>query len=457
MIENSPNLLSIIPPVVALSIVMWKRQIIPALFIGGLSGAFILSGFNPGFFFHYLNLILDVLGNRGSLELILFSLLIGGLIKGIEQNEGFSGFVALLGKHRKGNSKGSAFGLTWIIGAALFLENWSNILINGTTMGPIYRKLGINRAKLAYFIHTISINLVALVLINSWGAFYIFLLEGQNVGDSFLVVLKSVPLNFYCLISLMFVGIVMIFNLDIGPIRKYKDPEDIAPNPGDLYGSSENKSRLMIIPLVIMIVTLIGTLFVTGEGKITAGSGTTAVFYSVVTAIIALFILLRFGSKVPFGKNLKTIYNGVGDLIPLGMLLVFALTLGRICNDLGTGVYIAEFASDGLPHFAIPAVFFLIACIISFSTGTSYGTFSIMIPLAVPLATATGIDLSLIFAACISGGVFGDNCSPISDTSIVTGLAARIDVVDHIRTQIPYALISASFATILFLIAGAIL
>ncbi len=456
--EYTPNILSIVPPLLALLFVLWKKQIVPALLLGGLSGSFILSGYDIGFFYHFLNKNLQILGQRGNMELILFSLLIGGLIKGMEKNGGFKGFISLLEKKKAGNSVRTAYGLTWLIGITLFLENWSNILINGTATGPIYKKLGISKAKLAYFIHTISINLVALILINSWGAFYMTLLEGQNVDNSFFVILKSIPFNFYCIISLIVVALAMIFNINLGPMKRYKDKEEteVEKTEKEEYVPPK-KSVHLIMPLLVMIFTLIATLYITGEGSITSGSGTTAVFFAVITSIVVHFFYIRITEKVAFQDNLKTIYNGVGELIPLGVLLVLALTLGRICMEIGTGVYIANFTDQNLPLFIIPAVFFLLSCIISFATGTSYGTFSIMIPLAVPLALVTGIDLPLIFAACISGGVFGDNCSPISDTSIVTGLAAKIDVVDHIKTQIPYALVSASIATVLFVIAGLIM
>jgi Na+/H+ antiporter NhaC len=196
------------------------------------------------------------------------------------------------------------------------------------------------------------------------------------------------------------------------------------------------------------------SLFVTGKGSLIRGDGTASVFYAVLAAIAVLAVMVQFIPKSGRPSVEKSVYTGIGDFMELGILLALALTLGSLCREMGTGQYIAGLASGNVPVFLMPLVFFLVSCLISFATGTSYGTFSIMVPLAVPVAQAMNIPVPLMFAACISGGVFGDNTSPFSDTSVITAISAKTGVVEHVETQLPYALISAVVAGVMFVVAG---
>lgn len=455
---ESYGLLSIIPPVIALALALWKKQVIPALFIGGLIGEFILSGNKAGFLFQYFERVISITGQRGNLQLIVFSLLVGSLVKLIESANGFKGLILLLESRKKEQSKRTAWLLTWGLGILMFLENWSNILITGTTVGPLYKKLGISRERLAYYIHTISINFIAIVVINSWGAFYMTLLSGQQMENPMGIVLKAMPLNFYCIISLLVVLIAMTREINLGKM-KIADPrfylnESNPENKGDSSGTRKTDALYMVIPVVVILSTLIASLLITGDGEIMKGDGTASVFYAIIASILVLAIYLLARRRSGVQAITENIFKGMGGFIQVAVLLAFALSLGNLCKELGTGVYIAGLVNRNLPVFIIPPIFFLLSCAISFATGTSYGTFSIMIPLAMPTALEVGIDPALMFAACISGGVFGDNASPFSDTTVVTSLTTRLNVIRHIETQLPYALISASLAFILFALAA---
>ncbi len=451
------GILSILPPLVALGLALWKKQIIPALLVGGLVGALILSQQKFDFFFVFLDRTIRVTGDPDNLMLILFSIFIGSLVKMMESAGGFKGLMALLESGGK-QSKKRVFGLTWLIGAFMFLENWSNILVNGTTVGPLYDRLKIPREKLAYFIHSISINIVALIVINSWGAFYMTLLSGQGIDNPFGVVLKAMPFNFYCIVSLIVIFLAMVFDWNLGAMRKakYTPPlPDKAEAPIQESKPGQKKDAwLVILPVLVMVITLLTSLIITGDGKLTEGKGTASVFYAVIVSMLFLSFQLILSKKTGAKKLQETMYAGMGEFISVGILLALALTLGDLCKEMGTGYYIAGLASNNVPVFLAPAIFFILSCLISFATGTSYGTFSIMVPLAIPVAQAMGIDMALMFAACISGGVFGDNASPFSDTSVITSISARVDVVRHIETQLPYAVISASVAVGLFTVAG---
>ncbi|MCK9326872.1 MAG: hypothetical protein M0P69_15375 [Bacteroidales bacterium] len=456
---DSQGFISLIPPLIALGLALWKRRIIPALLIGGLIGALVMADNKWVFIVNYLEKVIQVAGDRGNLQLILFGILVGGLIRLMETAGGFKGMIRLL-EQLNIRAKRPVFLLTWAIGLLMILENYSNIMVNGTTVGSLYDKLGIPRTKMAYFLHSISINWVAIIMFNSWGAFYMTLLAGQGISDPFRVVATAMPLNFYCIASLLMVALTMIFGWNLGKIAG-GEPEkmeekltEIDDNQKIYSGIGKRDYLLVVVPVVVLVGTMMISLFATGNGSLIRGDGTASVFYAVLASIAVLAVMVRLRPKDQRPPIEKTIYSGIGEFMEVGILLALALTLGALCKDMGTGYYIAGLAQGNVPTFLMPLIFFFVSCLISFSTGTSYGTFSIMVPLAVPVAEAMGIPLPLMFAACISGGVFGDNTSPFSDTSVITAISSRIPVVTHVKTQLPYTLISASVAAVLFVIAG---
>ena len=464
--DGSLGILALIPPILAIGLAFWKKQLLASLFLGIWLGETLLakgnlfSGFVPT-----VGRSLKVMRAPGNLEIIIFSLLIGGFLALIREAGGFQGFLNWA-ERRRLSGRGPVFGFTFLIGLCLFIENYSNILINGSTMRPLFDKLNISRERLGYFIHTTSINTVALVVINSWGAFYMSLLTTQGVAQPLKLIVSSLPLNFYCLASLVLVLVVMATGWTIGPMKIAEKaaartggrPEETPGAPSADIRSHFKKVPArafhMVFPIAVLLVSVLASLFLTGDGDISRGDGASSVLYGVVVAILAMGGLLLVKRLFRLQELMDIVIGGIAELIPVGLLLVLALTLGDLCRTLGTGAFLAGLAREHLPAAVLPALIFGLSCLISFATGTSYGTFAIMIPIAMPMAQSTGLSLPLMFAACISGGVFGDNCSPISDTSIVTGMAARIHVVDHTRTQLPYALVAASVSIMLFLVAG---
>lgn len=465
MIETF-GILSLIPPVVAISMALWKRQLLPSLFLGIWIGEIIITkGSVFPAFLRTLDDSLRVVGIKSNLEIILFSIMVGSILALIRESNGFQGFINWFEKKNFRGRK-TLYLLTNLIGVAIFIECYSNILINGSIMRPLYTKMRISREKLAYFIHSISINYIALAVINSWGAFYMSLLVTQNVDNPLQVIIRCVPYNFYCLASLVLIIIVMATGFTLGPMKKAEKtarvtcPSDLVNKNHFLSEISTKKKNIkpnvinMIFPIGILLVMVFLGLYITGGGNITKGSGTSSVFYAVFITIVFTSIFFMIKKLFRFQELLDIIFKGISELIPVGALIVFALTLGDVCKQMGIGTYLAELAKHNIPVFLLPAIVFALSCLISFSTGTSFGTFAIMVPIAIPMAVLMDINISLIFAACVSGGVFGDNCSPISDTSIVTGMATGINVVDHVKTQIPFALISASVAFLLFILVG---
>lgn len=460
------GVLSLIPPVAAIGLALWKKQLLPALFLGVWIAEIILTGGRvlPSFF-RTMDDALRVSSAKGNFEIIVFSLLVGALLALIRESNGFQGFIGLVEKTRLLRSKRGVYPLTFLLGISIFIECYSSILVNGFLMRPIYDRLRISRERLAYFLHTVSINFVAIVIVNSWGAFYMSLLTTQDVKSPMGLLVGALPYSYYCLSSLALVAIVMSTGLTIGPMRAAEKAAS-AGGPADGEASAaaaglgggrpgvKPHALYMIVPVAVLLVMVFVGLYVTGDGNIIKGSGSSSIFYAAIIAIFAASALLLAKKAFRFGEIIDILFKGMGELLPVAVLLVFALTLGDVSRQLGTGMFLAGVAKQGLPAFLLPALLFALGCVISFATGTSYGTFAILIPIALPMASVLGIKPALAFAACISGGVFGDNCSPVSDTSIVTGMAARVKVVDHIRTQLPYALIAASVALVLFAMAG---
>ena len=458
--------LSLIPSLIAIGLALWKKQLLASLFLGIWIGEIILTaGRVLPSFFRTLDDSLRVMSAKGNLEIILFSLLVGGLLALIRESNGFQGFIAWVENKKALKTRKGIYPLTFLLGISIFIECYSSILVNGFLMRPIYDRLRISRERLAYFLHTVSINFVAIVIINSWGAFYMSLLAIQNVEDPLRLLVGALPYSFYCLASLALVIVVMATGLTIGPMRRAEkaamesvpgesDSSAILTGLGGGRPGVKPNALYMIVPVAVLLMMVFVSLYITGNGNLIKGSGSSSVFYAAIVAILVAAALLIFKKAFRFEEVVNILFSGMGELLPVAVLLVLALTLGDVSKQLGTGMYLAGLAKQGLPAFLLPALLFVLGCVISFATGTSYGTFAILIPIALPMAAALGLKPALAFAACISGGVFGDNCSPISDTSIVTGMAARVKVVDHVKTQLPYALVAASVALALFIAAG---
>ncbi len=452
--------LSLIPPVLAIGIALTTKRVLPSLFAGVLCAVLLL---NTGTLHlvpaRTIDSLIDIMVDPGNLRLVLFSVLVGGLLKLMKDSRGFEAFALALQRWHGSYGKGTVYGLTWVFGAALILETWSNVLINGTTMGSLYDRVGLARARLAYFIHTISINVVALVLINGWGAFYLALVSAQGVEDPLQFLIRSMPYVLYCWVSLALVVFAMGTGFTVGPMREF-DARAQATAPAASTSTVATgvppRLRHMLIPILTLIGGVFFCLWATGDGDITAGNGSASILYAVAGTIFVTAILLRIDRVFSSREIEEKIITGTAEFLDVGFLIVLALALGQLTKDMGTGPFVAQLLQNSMPLFVIPALVFVLGAAMSFATGTSYGTFSIMVPIALPIGMATGLSPELLFGACIAGGVFGDNCSPISDTTIVTSVASGAPVIDHVRTQLPFALIAATIATAGYLLLGVI-
>lgn len=448
---------SLVPPLLAIGAAIVSKRVLVSLLAGVLCASAILSSDRPYLApVHALDYLVDVLAAPDNLRLVLFSVLVGGLLKLMRDSGAFDAFILTLERRRGVYGKRTVYGLTWLFGACLILETWSNVLINGMTMRSLYQRLGLSPARLAYFVHTIAINVVALVLVNSWGAFYLGLANAQGVQDPLRLLIAAVPYTLYCWISLLLVAVVMLTGFTPRALREFERNHRITPEPpvADTVHARTARVRHMFIPIASLLGILLFSLWASGNGSIPAGDGSASILYAIVGAIALTGLLLRIDGVFNFAQIGDKVIEGAAGFLEVGVLIVLALGLGKLTSDLGAGAYVAQLLTESLPVQVIPALVFVLGAFMSFATGTSYGTFSIMVPIALPIGTATGLDPALLFGACIAGGVFGDNGSPISDTSIVTGVATGLPVIDHVRTQLPFALIAATISAAGYLLLG---
>ncbi len=465
--------LSIIPPLLAIALAIKTRQVYLSLFLGIFSGWLIIDGWNP---FHGMagavQACINVFKDEGNTRVIIFSALVGALISLTQVSGGVQGFIDFIQKKKLVNSRKRASILSFFVGCLVFIESSISCLVTGTIFHPIFEKFKISREKLAYICDTTSSPICILIPLNAWGAYVVGLLTKENITNPIPTFFSTIPLNFYPIVTVLLAGFMAFTFKDFGPmkkaeIRSLETGKTIAdgavPVVSADVSSLKPKAKIphravnMVVPILTMILMMPLSLLITGKGDLTAGSGSTSVLWSVITAITVSGILSIAQRILTLHEIMDYTLKGIGGLIPLAILMVFAFSIGDTCRVLGTGTYVASVADKFLnPNFVAPVIF-VTSMFISFSTGTSWGTFAIMIPIAVPMAQVMDINLSLAVASVLSGSVFGDHCSPISDTTIISSMASASDHIDHVRTQLPYALTAASIAIILFTISGFIL
>lgn len=465
------NWLSILPPLAAIALAIVSRLVYLSLFFGLWLGWTIMNNWNPiSGLAGTLDSIIEVFTQKGNVEILAFCLLIGALLALMHRSGGVQGFVNLIVKSRFIRGRRSANLISFIIGVLIFIEANINCLLVGSISRPFFDRLRISREKLAYICDSTSAPVCVLLPLNAWGATIIGLLIAQKVQEPLLVLIKAIPLNFYAITALLLVLIIILFQKDFGPMAKAerrallegkllrdgaepmisKEITNIPPKEG-----IESRAYNMIIPIVVMIAMMPLALYITGEGNIVKGSGSRSVLWAISASIIVAIIMYMSQRILSLKDISQLVVKGMAGLMPLVLILLLAFALGNTCRIMGTGEYTAQLASLWLSPKLIPALVFFTACLISFSTGTSWGTFAILIPFIVPMAAKMGVSLPLLLGAVLGGGVFGDHCSPISDTTIVSSMASASDHIDHVRTQLPYALTAGAVAFILFLVFAA--
>ncbi|HSG09125.1 MAG TPA: Na+/H+ antiporter NhaC family protein [Longimicrobiales bacterium] len=469
---SDPTWISVLPPVLAIVVAIWSRQVYLSLAGGLWLGWTILSGGNPlAGMGGAIQGTVAVFQDEGNTRAILFTIVIGALIATVEASGGVRGFVDYLERTEWVTSSRGAQLLAFITGSVIFIESNITVLVSGAVARPLCDRYKCSREKLAYIIDSTSAPICILIPMNAWGAYNLQILTGLGVEEPLKVFLESILVNFYAIAAVLLTLFVILRGFDIGPMKKAeartKAGELLWANATPLIDeevlSPKSSSKIpprafnMIAPIAVMVLSMPVGLYVTGGGDILAGSGSTSVLWAVLAGLGTAWVLLIVQGALTQDELVKIGLKGAGGLVPLALILLLAIALGNVTKELGTGIYVAQVTSGLLPPFLFLPLVFLVAAAIAFSTGTSWGTFAIMLPIAVPAAVTLGLPVAPFVAASLSGGVFGDHCSPISDTTIIASMAAATDHIDHVRTQLPYALIGGGIAALSFSILGAML
>lgn len=470
---SSPyGFLSLLPPLIAIFLALATRQVHLSLLTGIFVGAWILADWNP---LRALagtgNLLVEVFQSGGNTMVLFFCLLVGGLIALAQRSGGVEGFVQLVQKRKLVQTRRGAQMLAWVVGLIIFVESSITCLVVGAVSRPLFDRLKISREKLAYICDATSAPVCMLIPLNGWGALVIGLLSAQKVADPVPVLIQALPLTFYALLAVLLVPVVIYLG-DFGPMARAErraEQEGKLLRDGAVPMVSEEiasltprpdvqpKALYLLFPVLVMVSFIPVGLYITGQGNPLKGSGSTSVFWAVSVAILLTGILLWVKRVFTVSELAELVLKGSAGLLSVTILVLLAFAIGMACERLQTGQFTAGLLSQALSGSLLPGLVFLAGALISFATGTSWGTFAILVPVAVPAAASLQVSLPLTLGALLSGGVFGDHASPLSDTTIISSLSAASDHIDHTTTQLPYALLGAFLSALLYFGLGFVL
>lgn len=439
------GVLSFLTPFVAIVMALLTRNVIAALIFGSLVGElvvhhFIVSETINSIFQRFTSLLSEV----WILKTLAFALLVGSIVKLLQMSGAVESLIEYLQeRHKLITSEKRALLLAYVIGLVIFVESSITSLVAGTITRPFVDKLKVPRAKLAYVCDSTSAPVCSIVLLNGWGALLLGLISTSmsGDGDATTLLIESVAYNFYAFFTLLVTFIVIYFSLYTPSMRNAK----VYPYERvEIEGKSVPISFLYL-PLFVLILSVLLFLYMTG-------SGSSSILYGVLLTLLVMY--LQYRKSMSNKHYFLYAFEGLKSMWLITFVLFLAFYIGSVTNDLHTGEYLSSLLNGNIESIYIPTLIFLIAAIIAFSTGTSWGTFSIMTPIAFALATDMDLNVALCMGAVISGGVFGDHSSVISDTTIISSMASGCDTVEHVKTQFPYALISALLSAIAFLLIG---
>ncbi len=477
------GILSLIPPLIAIGLALLTKEVISSLIIGILSGTLIYSVIVTDGFFNVsiktfevtTKLMSQKLGENAAI--MIFLAFLGALVVIITKAGGSKAYGDWASSKIK--SRRSAILATSAFGSLIFIDDYFNCLTIGTVMKPVTDKYKISHAKLAYIIDSTAAPICIIAPVSSWAASVISYMSGTGL-EGMNAFIQTIPLNLYAILTIIMMLVLSITNFDFGPMRKY---EKAAMELDDLNSSVSldaqsddelsklkisNKGKVLdlIIPIIILIITSIFSMlyiggYFEGNKSIAQAFGDTeagiALAISGFITLIATMILFVPRKIITFKEFMAGITTGVKSMSGVYIILTLAWTISGVCRDLlDTGIYVGGIvANSHMPVQLIPVIVFIVAGFLSFSMGTSWGTFGILIPIVATLCQSVAPDLTIIaIAATLSGSVFGDHCSPISDTTILSSTGASCNHIDHVSSQMIYALVVAGCSAIGYIVAG---
>lgn len=468
---------AIFPPLLAIVLALITKEVFSSLFIGIVAGGLIYSKFSfEGTIVHvFSDGFISSVADSYNIGIVIFLVLLGALVSMMNKTGGSAAFGRWTATHIK--SRVGAQICTTILGLLIFVDDYFNCLTVGSVMKPVTDAKKVSRAKLAYLIDATAAPICIIAPISSWAAAVAGFAKGAGAESGFSLFINAIPYNFYAILTIIMMFVIATIKLDFGPMKKH---EDNALN-GDLFtsGAIEDETTLLtkndkgrvcdlVVPVIFLVIAcVIGMIysggFFTKDGDsyrnfIEAFSNSDAsvglLYGSGVTIVFAvIFYLLR--GVISFKDCMASLPDGFKAMVPAIMILCFAWTLKAMTDSLGAKVFISQIINGpaaGLQVF-LPAIIFVVACVLAFASGTSWGTFGILIPIV--LASVPGSELMIIsVSACMAGAVCGDHCSPISDTTIMASAGAQCNHVNHVSTQLPYALLVAGISFVSYVITG---
>ncbi len=452
-----PAWLSILPPLVALGFVLWKKEVVSGLLLGLVTSEMLLGLQGGTFsllggFLATIERAVTKLSEPSNARLILFSLLIGVLLAYMRFSGGVQATVNKMVNAGLASTPRRTGLMTFGTGVLVFLESNLSVLTAGIVSRGLFDKFKMSRARLAYIIDSTSAPVCILIFLNGWGAFVMGLVAPYEVGQTPVsLMLSASALNLYALTTLVVVFYTVWTGKVYGPLARTEGhTESTVQAPSD---EASGRARDMLVPLAVLVFGMLSFMYFTGSQaldergesgtimqSVLAGSGTKSVLYATILASLVSFFMLVSQPKFTHQQLMKEGFSGISELLPLVAILFMSICLGASVRELGTGEFIASVVADYLPLWIVPAVVFIAGAFASFTTGTSWGTFALLVPIAMPISINLGLPSELLLAAVLGGGIFGDHCSPVSDTTAVSSLAAGCDLLEHVKTQLPYAL-----------------
>ncbi|MFB9134404.1 Na+/H+ antiporter NhaC family protein [Vibrio sp. AK197] len=493
LIDFASSPMSLLPPLVALSLAIVTRRVLLSLGVGILLGALLLTGFTLSSTAHYVGttvkavFIEDGSINSWNMSIVGFLILLGMMTALLALSGGTRAFAAWA-QSRVKSKRGSKL-LAAFLGVFIFIDDYFNSLAVGAISRPVTDRFYVSRSKLAYILDSTAAPMCVIMPASSWGAYIMTIISGILVAHGVTeysalgAYLRIVPMNFYAIFALLMVFAVAWFGLDIGKMREHEisasqgrgyDKENEVSEEArdlteelDIVESENGKVSDLVLPIVFLIVATVIAMMYTGAQALASDGlgfnilgafentdvGTSLIYGGVVGLAIAL--LTVFKQKIALNAILHTLWVGAKSMFGAILILLFAWTIGSIIGDMKTGSYLSTLAQGNIGTQWLPVILFLLSGLMAFSTGTSWGTFGIMLPIAGDMAGATDVAMMLpMLSAVLAGSVFGDHCSPISDTTILSSTGARCDHIDHVSTQLPYALSVALISCIGFVVLG---
>ncbi|NAX21156.1 Na+/H+ antiporter NhaC family protein [Vibrio sp. V39_P1S14PM300] len=494
LIDFASSPLSLLPPIVALSLAIITRRVLVSLGVGILLGAILLADYSVGGAMGYVGttvssvFIEDGGINTWNMSIVGFLILLGMMTALLTLSGGtraFAEWAQVRVKSKRGSKLLAAF-----LGVFIFVDDYFNSLAVGSISRPVTDRFYVSRAKLAYILDSTAAPMCVVMPASSWGAYIMTIIGGILVSHGITeysalgAYLRLVPMNFYAIFALLMVFAVVWFQLDVGQMRRHEiqasqgrgfdsDKENDSQEAHelneelDITESEHGKVSDLILPIVLLIVATISAMIYTGGQALAADGqtfnilgafentdvGKSLIYGGLVGLVMALYTVVK--QKLPVSDIAKTLWIGAKSMFGAILILIFAWTIGSVIGDMKTGAYLSSLVQGNInPHW-LPVILFLLSGLMAFSTGTSWGTFGIMLPIAGDMAGATDLALMLpMLSAVLAGSVFGDHCSPISDTTILSSTGARCNHIDHVSTQLPYALAVALVSSIGFVVLG---